>query len=63
MKISEIYKKTDYVRCPDGSRHEWQWGGSLGIESKTNRSLEGRKCGKCGLTKKVFADTGARVNR
>jgi hypothetical protein len=63
MRLSEIYKKKDYVKCPDGTRHEWQWAGSLGAESKTNRELEGRKCAKCGLTKKIFADTGARVNR
>ena len=63
MRLSEIYKKKDYVKCPDGSRHEWQWGGSFGLESKTNREVEGRTCGKCGLTKKVFANTGKRVNR
>ena len=63
MKISEIYKKKDYVRCPDGQRHVWQWGGSFGNEGKTNRLVEGRKCSNCGLLKKVFADTGARVNR
>ena len=64
MKLDEIaFKKKDYVRCPDGQRHEWQWGGSLGAEGKTNRPLEGRKCGNCGLTKKVFADSGRRVNR
>ena len=62
-KINEIYKKKDYVKCPDGQRHDWQWGGSLGAEGKTNRATEGRKCGNCGLTKKVFADTGKRINR
>jgi hypothetical protein len=63
MKLSEIYKKTDYVRCPDGQRHTWDWNGSFGAEAKTNRAVEGRKCGNCGLTKKVFGDTGQRVNR
>jgi len=63
MKLSEIYKKTDYVRCPDGSRHEWKFDGTMGHESKTNRLVERRKCMKCGVTKKIFADTGARVNR
>jgi hypothetical protein len=63
MRLYEIYKKTDFVRCPDGTRHEWQWGGSFGNEAKTNRHVEGRKCSKCGTMKKVFADTGARVNR
>ena len=63
MKLSEIYKKTNYVRCPDGQRHKWGWGGNFGHEAKTNRLVEGRKCENCGLLKKVFADTGARVNR
>lgn len=63
MKLSEIYKKKDYVRCPDGQRHDWGWGGNFGNEAKTGRLVEGRKCGNCGMLKKVFADTGARVNR
>lgn len=63
MKLSEIYKKTDYVRCPDRQRHKWDWNGTFGAEAKTNRNVEGRKCRNCGLTKKVFGDTGQRVNR
>jgi hypothetical protein len=63
MRITEIYKKTDYVRCPDGQRHKYEWAGGYGAEAKTNREVENWKCGKCGVTKTVFCDTKQRVNR
>ena len=63
MRITEIYKKTDYVRCPDGQRHTWDWAGGFGAEGKTNRNVEKHKCRECGTTKTVFCDTGKRVNR
>lgn len=65
MRLEEIgpFKKKDYVRCPDGQRHEWQWAGGTATERKTNRVVNNRKCKNCGLTKQVFGDTGKRVNR
>lgn len=64
MKLNEItFKKKDYVRCPDGQRHQWRFSGSFGSEAKTDRQVEGRKCESCGLTKRVFTNTGMRVNR
>ena len=63
MRLSEIYKKKDYVRCPDGQRHKWRFAGGTGIEGKTNRIVTNRKCINCRLTKQVFDDTGKRVNR
>lgn len=63
MRLYEIYKRKDYVRCPDGQRHDWQFGGGTSVEHKTNRGIETRKCLNCKLTKTVFADTGQRVNR
>jgi len=63
MKLSEVYKKKDYVRCSDGQRHDWQFAGGTTIERKTNRTVTNRKCMNCGLVKQVFDDTGKRVNR
>ena len=63
MRITEIYKKTDYVRCPDGQRHEWVFAGGVATERKTNRGVEKHKCKECGCTKQVFSDSGKRVNR
>ena len=63
MKLREIYKKTDYVRCPDKTRHEWIFNGGVAIERKTNRGIEKHKCKKCGCTKQIFSDSGKRVNR
>jgi len=63
MKLSEIYKRKDYVHCPDGQRHDWQFGGGSSVEGKTNRSIEDHICLNCRLRKTVFTDTGKRVNR
>ena len=60
---SKKMSKADYIKCADGTKHIWTWGGNFGNEAKTNRLVEGRKCSNCGLTKKIFADTGRRVNR
>ena len=63
MRLSEIYKRKDYVRCPDGQRHKWDWAGGYGAEGKTNREIEQHKCRECGITKMVFCDTKRRINR
>ena len=63
MRLYEVYKRKDYVRCPDGQRHDWQFGGGVSIERKTNRGIEKRKCLNCGLDKIIFSDSGKRVNR
>lgn len=57
------FKKKDYVRCPDGQRHDWIWAGGNTIERKTNRIVNDRKCSNCGLVKQIFHDTGKRLNR
>lgn len=62
-KFNETYKRKDYVRCPDGQRHDWEWNGGSVVELKTNRNIEDYKCANCRLTKTVFSDTGQRVNR
>ncbi len=63
MRLYEIYKRKDYVRCPDGQRHDWQFAGGTATERKTNRTVTNRKCINCDLVKQVFDDTGKRVNR
>jgi len=63
MRLIEIYKKTDYVRCPDGQRHEWTFDGGVARERKTNRNVEQHRCLNCKLRKQVFSDSGKRVNR
>ncbi len=64
MKLDEIvFKKKDYVRCPDGQRHDWMFAGGNTIERKTNRGISTHKCLNCGLTKQIFNDTGKRLNR
>jgi len=64
MRLYEIgMQKRDYVRCPDGTRHDYTFAGGTSREGKTNRTINNMRCLKCDRHKTVFTDSGKRVNR